>query len=299
MLRTAYDLLKDAASAWIDDKAPSRGAALAYYSMFAIAPIIVLAISLAGLLFGEEAARGAVATQIRDTVGPQVAEAIEALVRSASDPSASARAALIGLGVALVGAATVFGELQDALNSMWKVKPRPGRPILGVLKDRSFSFAMVLATGVLLLASLVVSAVLNAVAHFFPPESLPGGVALWQALNWLVSLAFISVLFALIFKVVPDVHIAWRDVALGALLTGVLFTVGKYLLAIYLTRTGVASTYGAAGSLAVVLVWVYYSAQILLFGAELTRAEARRRGSACAPARGAVVATAEVPACPG
>src|SRR5581483_411563 len=142
-----------------------------------------------------------------------------------------------------------------------------------------FSFLMVLCTGLLLLASLVVTAVLNAVAHFFPPESLPGGVSFWQGLNWLVSLAFVTLLFALVFKVVPDVHIRWRDVWPGALLTGVLFTVGKYLLAIYLTRTGVASTYGAAGSLAVVLVWVYYSAQILLFGAELTRAQARRNSA--------------------
>jgi membrane protein len=288
MLRNAYDLLKETASAWSDDRSPSRGAALAYYSMFAIAPVVVLAVSLAGLLFGAEAARGAVSAQIRDTVGPQVAEAIEALVLSASDPTASTRAAVIGLAVALFGAATVFGELQDALNAMWKVMPRPGRPFRTVLVVRAFSFAMVLATGLFVLASLGVSAALSAVASHFSPEALPGGVWLWLALNWLVSLSLITLLFALVFKVVPDVHVPWRDVWPGALLTGVLFTVGKYLLAIYLTRTGVASAYGAAGSLAVVLVWVYYSAQILLFGAELTRAQARRNGSECPPARGAV-----------
>jgi membrane protein len=288
MLRGVYELLKETASDWVDDKAPSRGAALAYYSMFAVAPVVLLAVSLAGMLFGEQAARGAISAQLREAAGPQVAEAIEALVRSASDPSSSTVAALIGLGVALFGAATAFGELQDALNTIWKVRPRPGRAVLAIVKERAVAFAMVLATGLLLLASLLITTALNAAAEYLSPQSLPGGVWLWLVLNWLVSLAFISLLFALIFKVVPDVHVAWRDVWLGALLTGVLFTLGRYLLAIYLTRAGVASTYGAAGSLAVVLVWVYYSAQILLFGAELTRTRARRNGAACAPTRGAV-----------
>ncbi len=293
MGRTAYELLKETASAWIDDKAPSRGAALAYYSMFAIAPIVVLTVSLAGLIYGADAASGRVAEQLQGTVGPEIAAAIESLVRSASNPASSTVAALVGLGVSLFGAATLFGELQDALNTMWRVAPRPGRPVLKIVRERAFCFAMVLAAGALLLASLVVTATLHAVAAYFGPGSLPGSVAAWQGLNWLVSLAFVTLLFALIFKVVPDVHIAWRDVWAGAALTGVLFTVGKYLLAVYLTRTGVASAYGAAGSLAVVLVWVYYSAQILLFGAEFTRAQARRRGSACAPARSAVPLTPE------
>jgi membrane protein len=296
MLRTAYDLLKQTVSEWIDDKAPSRGAALAYYSMFAIAPIILLAVSLAGLIYGEDAARGKVAEQIRGTVGPEVADAIESLVRSASNPTSSRWAAVVGLGIALFGAAGVFVELQDALNTLWKVAPRPGRPILGVIRERFFSFAMVLSTGFLLLVSLVLSAALSAVATFLTPESLPGGAWLWQAVNGLVSFAFITLLFALIFKVVPDVHVPWRDVWLGAALTGLLFTVGKHLLAIYLTRTGVASAYGAAGSLAVVLVWVYYSAQILLFGAEFTRVQACRSGAECAPARSAVPLTPEAQA---
>jgi membrane protein len=293
MLRSLFRLLKDTASEWIDDNAPSRGAALAFYSMFAISPIILLAVALAGLVFGEDAARGAVSAQVREAVGPEVAAAIESLVRSASNAGTSTLAALIGLGVALFGAAGVFMELQDALNTLWKVAPRPGRPILGILRERAFSFAMVLSTGLLLLVSLVVSAALHGAARFLPPEALPGGVWLWQALNWLVSLAFNTLLFALIFKVVPDVHVPWRDVWLGAALTALLFTLGKYLLGIYLTWAGVASAYGAAGSLAVVLVWVYYSAQILLFGAEFTRVQARRRGAACAPARGAVPMTAE------
>jgi membrane protein len=293
MFGTVYQMLKETASEWIDDKAPSRGAALAYYSMFAIAPIVVLTVSLAGLVYGEQAASGKVAEQLQGTLGQEVADAIESLVRNASNRSSSTLAALIGLGVALFGAAALFGELQDALNTLWKVAPRPGRPITGILRERSFSFAMVLAAGLLLLASLVVSAALHAVAGLVAPAAFPGGLGMWQTLNWLVSLAFITLQFALIFKIVPDVHVPWRHVWAGAALTGVLFTAGKYLLAIYLTRTSVASAYGAAGSLAVVLVWVYYSAQILLFGAEFTRVQARRQGATCAPARGAVPLTAE------
>jgi membrane protein len=293
MLRTAYGLLRDTASEWIDDKAPTRGAALAYYSMFAIAPIIIFAVSLAGLVYSEDAARGKITEQIQGIVGPEVAAAIESLVRNASDPATSARAALLSLAVALFGAATVFLELQDTLNTFWKVTPPPGRTVVRILRERAFSFAMVLAAGLLLLASLVVTAVLNGVASLLTPESLPGHVEMWQALNWLVSLAFLTLLFALIFKVVPDVHTAWRDVWVGAALTAVLFTVGKYLLAAYLTRTGVASAYGAAGSLAVTLVWVYYSAQILLFGAEFCRVRARFRGADCAPARSAVPMSGE------
>jgi membrane protein len=293
MLRTAYQMLKETVSQWIDDKASSRGAALAYYSMFAIAPIIILAVSLAGLIFGEDAAQGKVAKEVSGTVGPEVADAIETLVRSASNPQSSKVAAVASLVIALFGAAGVFLELQDTLNTIWKVVPRPGRPVVAIIKERFFSFAMVLSTGFLLLVSLVVSAALSAVAAWLTPETLPGGAWLWVAINALVSFAFITLLFALIFKFVPDVHVPWRDVWLGAALTGVLFTVGKHLLALYLTRAGVASAYGAAGSLAVVLVWVYYSAQILLFGAEFTRVQACRRGSDCSPARSAVPLTPE------
>jgi membrane protein len=295
MLRAAFELLKETASAWIDDKASSRGAALAYYSMFAISPIIILTVSLAGLIYGEDAASGKVTAQLQGTIGPEIAAAVESLVRSASNPTSSTLAALVSLGVALFGATALFGELQDALNTLWRVTPRAGQPIVHLIRDRAFTFGMVLATGLLLLASLVVTAVLNAIAAHFTPEFLPAGLGMWQAVNWLGSLAFVTLLFALIFKVVPDVHVAWRDVWAGAALTGVLFTVGKYLFAVYVTRTGVASAYGAAGSLAVVLVWVYYSAQIVLFGAEFTRVQARRRGADCAPTRGAVALTTSPP----
>src|SRR5262249_4984016 len=191
MLRTAYELLKETASQWVDDKAPSRGAALAYYSMFAIAPIIILAVSLAGLIFGEDAAQGKVSKEVSSTVGPEVADAIQTLVRSASNPQASKVAAAVSLVIALFGAAGVFLELQDALNTLWKVPAPPGRPIFAIVKERFFSFAMVFSTGFLLLVSLVVSAALSAVAAWLTPESLPGGAWLWQAINALVSFAFI------------------------------------------------------------------------------------------------------------
>jgi membrane protein len=292
MLRSAYELLRDTVSAWIDDKAPRLGAALAYYSTFAVAPIVILAVSLAGLVFGDKAP-GAIADQLRATLGAPVAEAVESIVRSASNPTASKVAALVGLATLLFGACAVFIELQDALNTIWKVTPRPGRPIVTIIRERLVSFSMVLATGFLLLVSLVVTTALAAVADWLTPEWLPGGVALWRGVNWLASTAFIALLFALIFKVVPDVHIAWRDVWPGAVLTALLFTAGKYLLGLYIASSSVASAYGAAGSLVIVLVWVYYSAQILLFGAEMTRAQAKRRGADCCPARSAVPVTAE------
>jgi membrane protein len=293
MLRAIYETIKETALEWIADNAPSRGAALAYYSMFAIAPIVIFTVSLAGFLFGKEAAAGQVAEQISGTVGPEVANAIESLVRSASNPTSSAVATLVGLAIGLFGAAGAFGELQDALNTIWKVMPPSGRPILTAIRVRAFSFVMVLAVGALLLASVVITAALSAVAKIVTPEWLPGGVELWRGVNTLVSFAFIALLFALIFKIVPDVRVCWRDVWAGAALTALLFTGGKYLLAIYVTRAGVASAYGAAGSLAVVLVWVYYSAQILLFGAEFTRLEARRHGSASGLKRSAVPMTPE------
>ena len=286
MLRTLFGLFKEAVSNWLDDNATSRGAALAYYSMFAIAPIIILAVSLAGLIYGPAAANGKVAEQLTGTVGPEVAAGAETLVRNASNPSSSRWAFAIALGLSLFSAAALFGELQDTLNVIWKVAPS-ARPFLHVLKERAFSFAMVLASGVLLLGLLIVTAVLSAVARLLPSDVLPGGVWLWQGINALVSIAFVTLLFALIYKIVPDVHVCWRNVWAGAALAGVLFTIGKYLLALYLTRTSVASAYGAAGSLAVILVWVYYSSQILLFGAEFTRVEARRHGSACQPMRSA------------
>jgi membrane protein len=294
-LRVVYDLLKETVSEWLADKAPRMGAALAYYSVFAIAPIVLLAITLAGVVLREKGpeAQEAIAAEIRRTVGRPVGDAVEALVGSADNPGASTWATLAGLVTLLFGAAGVFGELQDSLNTIWKVTPRPGRALVGIIKDRFLSFTMVLGTGFLLLVSLILSAALAWLEKYLSPDALPGGVWLWQAAHGLVSLAFIAVLFGLIYRVLPDVRLRGRDVWLGAVMAAALFTLGKYLLGVYLGRSSVASVYGAAGSLVVILLWVYYSSQILLFGAEFTRVYARHYGSQGVPAPNAVPVTAE------
>ncbi len=291
MLRTFFESVKQAGSEWIADNVLSRGAALAYYSMFAFIPIVVFVVLMAGLYYGKDAANGRVAQQIESTAGPQVGSAIESIVRTSQNQTSSQLATALSLAIGLFGAAGAFTELQDALNTIWKVMPRPGRPFWTLVKERAFSFLMVLAVGILLLVSVVVTAALSALAGWVSPDTLPGGVALWRAVNALVSFAFVTLLFALIFKIVPDVRIDWRDAWAGAALAALLFTIGKYLLGIYLMKAGVASAYGAAGSLAVVLVWVYYSALILLFGVEFSRAEARRHCAECGPTRSAVPMT--------
>jgi membrane protein len=199
---------------------------------------------------------------------------------------------IVGIVVLLFGASGVFGELQDSLNTIWEVAPRPGRGIWGVIKDRFFSFTMVLGVAFLLLVSLVVSTALAALGHWLS-NSIAGVEWLWQILNFLISLAMIALLFALLFKVVPDVKIRWRDVWIGASVTAVLFTIGKLLIGLYVGKAGVASPYGAAGSLVVIVVWVFYSAHILFVGAEFTQVYARAFGSPLEPARGAVAVTEE------
>ena len=188
----------------------------------------------------------------------------------------------------LLGAAGFFGQLQDALNTIWKVEPKPDRGWLAVLRERFLPFTMVLGTGFLLLMSLVLSAALEALGEFLTPEAMPGGAWLWRRLNLLVALAVVTLLFALIYKYLPDVRIAWGDVWVGAVVTAVLFTLGKYLIGLYLGRSGVSSTYGAAGSLVLILLWVYYSSQVFLFGAEFTRIYAIRRGSPVMPSANAL-----------
>ena len=292
-LRVVWGLLKDTVYEWNEDKAPRLGAALAYYSIFSIAPLLVLVIAVASLIFGEKAAQGAIVREIEGTVGEPVANAIEFLLQQAHQEGGGVTATVIAGVTLLFGAAGVFGQLQDALNTIWKVKPKPGRAWLGMLKERFLSFVVVLGTGFLLLTSLVVSAALAALNAWTDALALPGGVYLWQAINGVVSFAFITLLFALVYKVLPDVRIAWRHVSVGAAVTALLFTLGKYLLGVYLGGKGVTSAYGAAGSLVVVLLWVYYSSQILLFGAEFTRAYARLCGNLCEPADNAMAVTEE------
>jgi len=290
-LIAAWALLKETFAAWSEDKVPRLGAALAYYTTFSLAPLLLIVVGVAALVFGEEAAQGRIVEQISGLVGEKGAEAIQAMLQSASEETSSGVvAAIVGVVALLFGASGVFGELQDALNTIWGVKPKPGRAILGAIKDRFFSFAMVLAIAFLLLVSLVVTAALAAVGKFgsgLIPE------AFLQALNLAVSLGVVTLLFAMIFKILPDVRIAWRDVWIGAFATAVLFTVGKSLIGLYLGKSAVGSAFGAAGSLVIVLVWIYYSAQILFLGAEITQVHARHYGTGVVPAADAVLVTAE------
>jgi membrane protein len=260
--------------------------------MFSIAPLLLIAISVAGLIFGEEAARGQVVTQIQGMVGREGGEAIEGAIQNASKPSTSILATIIGLATLFLGASGVFGQLKDALNTIWEVKPKPGRGILATIKERFLSFTMVLGVGFLLLTSLVISAALAALGTFMS-GLLPGLDILWQVVNFVISFAVVTLLFALIYKVLPDVKIAWRDVWIGAAVTALLFTIGKFLLGLYLGNASVGSAYGAAGSLLVILVWIYYSAQILFFGAEFTQVYAKRQGRVLEPEANVVPLTEE------
>jgi membrane protein len=276
-----------------EDKAPRLAAALAYYTIFSLAPLLIIAISIAGVFFGEEAARGALSGQLDSLLGQQGAEAIqEMLAASSRQEAAGALATAVGVATLLFGAAGVFGQLQDALNTIWEVAPKPGRGVWGFIQDRFLSFAMVLGTGFLLLVSLLLSTFLSAAGRMVVGESFDQTI-LWQGVNLLVQAVVTFGLFTLIFKVLPDARIAWRDVLLGAGITTLLFVVGRFLIDLYLRTTGTGSTYGAIGSLIVLLIWIFYSAQILLFGAEFTQVYAQRFGSRIKPSDNAVPVTEE------
>ena len=266
------------------------GAALAFYTLFAIAPLFVIVLALAGFWFGEEAARRELFSQVSGLVGTEGGEAIQALVSAARKPTTGAWATVIAVVTLFVGATGVFVQLQDALNSIWGVRRKPGRGLRNFIKDRLLSFALILGIGFLLLVSLILSAGLSALGNFVT-GLLPAQATLWQWINFGVSFGVITLLFAVIFKVLPDVKIAWRDVWIGALLTALLFNLGKYLLGLYLGRSSVTSAYGAAGSLVIVLLRVYYSAQILFFGAKFTQIYSNRYGSHLEPAPGAEAVT--------
>jgi len=253
------------------------GAALAYYTIFALTPGLVIVMALAGLLLGS-AAESRIIGQIHELIGEQGAKAIEATVQSARATTPGTAAIGLALITLVFGLWGVFGELQDGLNTIWGVTPKPGRRVRAIVKERFWSFATVVGTGFLLLVSLVVTAWLAAVGTYVS-HLLPAPALALEALNTVISLTVITGAFALIFKLLPDVRIAWRDVWLGAAVTSLLFTIGKFLIGLYLGKSAVASAYGAAGSLVIIVVWVYYSAQILLFGAEFTKVWTKRRGS--------------------
>jgi membrane protein len=278
-VKQIWDLVKTAASSWVEDYAQSMGAALAYYTMFSIAPLLLIVIAIAGLVFGEEAARGAIFSQLQGMMGQEGATAVQGLLQSVNKPAAGVTATVIGAVLLLVGATTVFGELQDDLDRIWRAPERDKTSgIWGLLRTRLLSFGMILGIGFLLIVSLVVSAALAAFGEWWAP--LFGG---WEVLanivNFAISFAMTTAIFAMIYKIMPRVSIAWHDVWIGAAVTSLLFTIGKFLIGLYIGKSGISSGFGAAGSLVVVLVWVYYSAQIFLMGAEFTWVYAHSFGS--------------------
>jgi membrane protein len=299
-MKTTWQMIRATFIAWNADKAPRLAAALAFYTMFTLAPLLILVIAIAGLAFGQAAARGQIIGQIQGLVGFASARAAEEFLRQVSTPKSGIIATVFGLATLLLGVWWVFGELQDALNTIWEVAPRPERRMLDVLKVRLVSFTMMLGVGFLLLVSLIIGAALVAFSTFLVGQ-MPAFAAILALLNFAVSFGVITLLFALIYKIVPDVIIAWGDVWVGAAVTALLYTIGIYLIGVYLGTSSTASAYGAAGSLVIILIWIYYSAQILFLGAEFTKVYAKQYGSwnilaaIAVPATGAAIAQQGLP----
>jgi len=276
-------MARQTVTAWVDDYAPSMGAALAYYTLFSLAPLLLIAVSIAGLVFGPDAARGDIFAELRDVIGDDGAAAAQSLLQSLNKPAQGIVGTVVGIATLVVGAASVFAELQDALDRIWRAPPRPGTGVWSLVHARLLSFGMVLGIGFLLVVSLLASAAIAAVGKRYA-DVFGGWAIVAEALNFALSLAVVTVLFAMIFKILPRVRIGWRDVWVGAAVTALLFSLGKSLIGLYLGRSGVASGFGAAGSLIVVLVWTYYSAQVFLLGAEFTHVYASARGTRSDPA---------------
>jgi membrane protein len=277
-MKTYFTLFKQAITEFNRDKVPRLGAALAYYTIFSVAPLLLIVIAIAGLVFGHDAAQNKIFEQLRGVLGPATASGVQEMVKNAAKPASGTVATILGLATLILGASGVFGQLKDALNTIWDVEPKKESGWLTLIKDRFLSFAMVLGTGFLLLVSLVIDTAIAAMGTYASGH-LPGGEAMWHIVEVAFSFCVVTVLMAMIFRFLPDLRIEWRDVWLGAVLTSLLFVLGKFALGIYFAKSAVGSSFGAAGSLVIVLLWVYYSAQILLFGAELTQVYARSHGS--------------------
>jgi membrane protein len=287
MLHRVWTLLRDTVEGFVNDGAMSRGAAIAYYTIFSIAPLLVIATAIAGLAFGQEAVEGAIADQLRSLLGDRGAEAVQAMIRGAGDITSGTLAGIIGVVTLLLTASGVFGELQTALNEIWKAPTPPsGAVVSRLVRARIASLGLVAATGFLLLVSLLASTALAALVTW-ARGMLPGITVLLGIASFLVSFLIITLLFAAIYKILPDRNLTWRNVAVGAVVTALLFTVGKALIGWYIGGSTIATSYGAAGALLVVLLWVYYSAQIFLLGAEFTKAWSGLQGSPEALAAGA------------
>jgi membrane protein len=280
----AFSLLKETFQEWLQDKVPQLGAALAYYTVFSLAPLILVLLALVGVVFRNDPA-GAwdkITQQMSYFLDPSAVQVVQNIAEKASQPGKSTIATIIGIALALFGASGVFGQLQDALNTIWGVKARPGRGIWGFLRSRFLSFAMIAGVCFLLLVSLAVEAMLKAFSQYVQ-SLLPGGIVVALTVYLIFDFAVVVLLFAMIFKFLPDVEIQWRDVWIGAVMTAILFGLGKWLLGFYLGSGAAGSAYGAASSLITLLLWVYYSSQILLFGAEFTQVYAARAGRELKP----------------
>ena len=276
-------LLKETALAWYNDRGSRLGAALTFYTLFSMAPLLIIVIAVAALAFGRELAQAQLVQQIEAVMGAEGARVIQSTIENTSRPSSGIVATLAGLIMLLFGATVVFSELQDALNTIWKVPSTPRRGMmLRLIWHRFLAFIMVLAIGFLLLLSIIANSVLTAVMQLFG-DILPRQVYWLRTANFIFSYGLVTLLFAMIYKVLPNLDIAWGDVLVGAVATAVLFMAGKLLIELYLGYSSIASVYGAAGSLVILLMWVYYSAQILYLGAEFTKAYAQRRGRKIVP----------------
>jgi len=289
LFRAAFKLLKLTTQEWMSDKAPQLGAALAYYTVFSLAPLILVLLAIVGVIFRDDPA-GAwqkLTEQMSYFLDRSAVQLVQNIAQKSAQPGKSALATIIGIVLALFGASGVFGQLQDALNTIWGVKAKPGLGIWDFLRTRFLSFAMVAGVCFLLLVSLAIEALLKGFSHFIQ-AALPGGMSIAISVYLIFDFAVITTLFAMIFKILPDVKIRWNDVWIGAVMTAVFFSIGKWALGLYLGSGTAASAYGAASSLITLLLWVYYSSQILLFGAEFTQVYVREFGSPIKPDKYAV-----------
>ena len=292
----SFGLFKQTFSEWLEDKAPQLGAALAYYTVFSLAPLVLVLLAIVGLIFRNDpgGAWNKITEQMSYFLDKSAVEVVQNIAQKAAQPNKSLLATIIGILLALFGASGVFGQLQDALNTIWGVKAKPGGGIWAFLRSRFLSFAMVGGICFLLLVSLTLESVLKGFSHYIQGV-LPGGIVIAMAVYWIFDLAVIILLFAIIFKFLPDSKIQWRDVWIGAAMTAIFFAIGKWALGLYLGSGSAASAYGAASSLITLLLWVYYSSQILLFGAEFTQVYASQAGRGIAPDEDAIrVETKEV-----
>jgi membrane protein len=286
-LRDAWSITKETFSDWDDDRAMSLAASFAFYTLLSLAPLLVIAVSGAALFYGQEAARGEISAQLSTVVGTEPAHALQAILASARASSSGVLGTVVGFVVLFFGASGMFTELQSALNAVWSVQTKPGRGVRGLVRDRLLAFLMVIGAAVVLFASLLLSAVLSAVGTFVG-DTLPGGATVWQVASTLVSFVLTIGLFTSIFKILPDAKVPTRDALAGAATAALLFTLGKWVLGVYIGKASFSSAYGAAGSFVALVVWIYYSAQILLLGAELAQVVARRRGLEIEPTANAI-----------